>query len=112
MYINYYKEVETEEEELKLIKELVWPVNLTYVELHYEVEYNIFGKNLPATRTDPEEYAELEIIEVTLVSVNGFKVKGKQQDIDILSEKDKDRIEALCWEDVESIYNDISDYYD
>ena len=57
-----------------------------------EVTFGVSGYNLPATHTDPAEYAEVDLIEVTLA---GICI------IDQLSEEHIQAIEAACWESLE-----------
>ena len=57
-----------------------------------DITFNVSGSNIPQTHTDPAEYAEVDLIEVTLA---GICI------IDQLSEEHIQAIEKACWESLE-----------
>ena len=46
-------------------------LNLDQLEL--DIDYKVYGKYLPATRTDPEEFPEIEILEVLIEEAKNEK---------------------------------------
>ena len=67
---------------------------LTILDVDLDVEFEIIGRNRPATRLDPAEYAEVEI---TAVSLDGTDITELLADwvIDKLHD-DIDPVEIAC----------------
>ena len=42
----------------------------SYTEITFEVDFDIGGKHLPSTLTEPEEYPELEVNELSVTAIN------------------------------------------
>ena len=42
----------------------------SYNEITFEVDFDIGGKHLPSTLTEPEEYPELEVNELSVTAIN------------------------------------------
>ena len=42
----------------------------SYNEITFEITFEIHGKHLPSTLTEPEEYPELEVNELSVIAIN------------------------------------------
>jgi len=60
----------------------------------YSVEYNISGKFYPATREDPAEYPELEIISIKVLDDEGKKFDLSADEYNDI----EDKISSSIWE--------------
>lgn len=96
------------------------------LELTWEVYFSVLGKYIPASRTDPEEFPEIEISHINLIEAACFVASDIKRDIVkipvvltsafnngtlreyLYSEfhwtiPASDKLEALCWEELENI---------
>lgn len=79
-----------------------------YLELNLQVEYNIFGKDLPGTWDNPPEYAELDGYAIHVVGEDGSMVEIDERD---LGPEGRDWIEEKIWAHARASRDD-NDYYD
>lgn len=69
-----------------------------------EIEFEISGKYYPATRYEPEEYPEIDIVDITMWDKNGdgpLKLTDKQKENIIYS--NYDHLSEICFKEAEDM---------
>ena len=64
----------------------------SYIEFKCKVEFPVDGENRPATQTDPEERAEIELISVRIGDTD-IKLELTEEQLAVLDEE--------CWAELE-----------
>jgi len=112
------KEIEDEEVARELSKLLCWPIDLIGWEVIIEIEYKMYGKYLQATYYEPEEYPELEVIEVSIAEISNRKTNTAEKQLQVINYSkfisiiaSDEEITTACFEDYERI-DAYGGYYD
>lgn len=84
------------------------PITGAIIDLDLGINYRIYGRDIPATREDPPEYAELEIEDSDVVG-NGKSVPINLND---LGSDAYERIEQALWDHARDRTDDDYDDYD